>query len=182
MAVVHPRYRTFTQRCISAIIDSLVFLPLNLLVDPLKESAEPFAFAGWHLLEVVFTTAYFVYMHGRWGQTLGKMVMGVKVLPLDEKNTIGYKRAFLRECIWLSICLIGLTYMVIGSNSNDRGDDVFGEIVFFPAILTLTLELLTMLFNHKRRSIHDLLAGTVVVNLENTDPPKKDVVEAMRTT
>lgn len=114
---------------------------------------------------------YVVFMHGFYGQTLGKMVMDVKVLDHDTETDITLKQSVRRESVniainssWILLLLfisislqqLGsvpevLTYLIIGLNSL--------------ATVWALSEFITMLFNEKRRAIHDFIGKTVVVRL-----------------
>ena len=64
--------------------------------------------------------AYSVWMHGKWGQTLGKMALGMQVVKVDG-TPLGYGGAFLR---WLGSILSGLIlmigYIMAGLRSDKR--------------------------------------------------------------
>jgi uncharacterized RDD family membrane protein YckC len=73
---------------------------------------------GLFLLGVV--VAYSVWMHGKWGQTLGKMALGMKVVRTDG-SPLGYGGAFVR---WigsvLSALILMIGYMMAGLRSDKR--------------------------------------------------------------
>ncbi|HSR11794.1 MAG TPA: RDD family protein, partial [Thermodesulfobacteriota bacterium] len=57
-------------------------------------------------LAVVLKLAYFTYFHGTWGQTVGKMLFGLRVVRSDGEP-VGYSRALMRT-IWYSVSTIPL--------------------------------------------------------------------------
>ena len=69
---------------------------------------------------VVFLVGYSVWMHGKWGQTLGKMALGMKVVRMDG-SPLGYGGAFLR---WigsiLSALILMIGYVMAGLRSDKR--------------------------------------------------------------
>jgi uncharacterized RDD family membrane protein YckC len=108
-------------------------------------------------------------MHGKYGQTLGKMASTVKVFSLDEVNVIGYRRAFLRELIWLFTTFLGLLYLLfqppLSNDISTETMDRYGYFVFWVSLVSTVIELTTMFLNSKRRSLHDLIAGSVVIDV-----------------
>ncbi|MEC7641049.1 MAG: RDD family protein [Nitrospinota bacterium] len=84
-------------------------------------------------------TFYFVYFIGSAGQTLGKKLMRIKVVPAAEDNVeMDYKTAFNR--------FLGLT--------------VSASALFIGFIWAL--------FNDKRQTWHDLMANTIVIKLTSS--------------
>jgi uncharacterized RDD family membrane protein YckC len=67
------------------------------------------------------------------GQTLGKMVAGIRVVPSDTEDSLDLGRAFLRSAMWVVLAV--------------------------PA----GLGFLTALFSRDHRGLHDRFAGTRVV-------------------
>ena len=161
------KYNTFWRRVFAATFDSfIVFLIglINILI--------PFKSMFVEILFLVFShTLFFIYsiwMHWKYGQTIGKIIMDVVVVDVNDEKKITFKQALYRDIVYVIMELIalGLNLMLI-VNINLEGiigslDSVLGVLVF----LWLILELITMLFNQKRRSLHDLIANTVVVKKE----------------
>jgi uncharacterized RDD family membrane protein YckC len=163
MSQIKRKYRTFVQRLASALLDGIIFLPVSLLFENLTDTGNKAEFILWLLLYDGIWLSYSVYMHGRYGQTLGKMASNVKLYSLDEISVIGYKRAFLREIIWAGISLIGMLYLVFTATGNPKSS--YEEFTSYPILISVLLELITMFFNKKRRAIHDLIAGSVVLDI-----------------
>ena len=55
-----------------------------------------------------FPVFYYVYLHGSYGQSFGKMALGIKVVN-EDLSTLDYRKAFLR---WLGYFLCDLTFYV----------------------------------------------------------------------
>jgi uncharacterized RDD family membrane protein YckC len=107
------------------------------------------------------------------------MVTKVQVLDFGTERKITWRQAWIREGIpmLLSLGFLGWEVSLILSGSLAPGDLVTGEALAASKgfwILTalpglwFVAEVLTMLTNEKRRALHDLIAGTVVVRT-NTD-------------
>jgi uncharacterized RDD family membrane protein YckC len=82
---------------------------------------------------VLLGVAYYTYLEGSTGQTLGKKALGIRVIDLSAGGSIGYGRAFIRY---------------------------IGRIVSFVAIL---LGYLWMLWDKEKQTWHDKFANSVVV-------------------
>jgi len=168
--IVLQKYQTFSKRFIAGLIDGLIFLPFAFLDNRIANSNNKSLFIGWMLFHLICWTLYVVIGHGRFGQTIGKRLMGIKVFDLTEKHIIGYKRAFLREAVWFLAEIVGIIYLMVStfndSNFNETLlDTYYSSIVGLISAIWLILELITMLFNNKRRALHDFIAGSVVVDL-----------------
>ena len=164
------KYNTFGKRFAAAIVDGIIFMPVGYLLNYLT-SFDTISYGIISSLINTFAwTAYFVIGHGKYGQTLGKRLMDVKVLSLDEKNTIGYKKAFIRESVWFFTEIATIGYFAITFFSDSYvspfyGIDNVSIFLSLTSLLWLVAELITMLFNDKRRAVHDLMAGSVVINI-----------------
>ncbi len=175
------RYRTFWPRLWASWIDVLVLMPAALLFSYLLHpKVSLWETARWMLVIVyIINQTYFwfysIYMHGRWGQTVGKMTTRVKVVDLKTEKPISYFQALLRDSIPILISLpfniyvlwqliIGSEYPTPSPNLYDPSTPASGIAwVQFIAGVWWFAEIVTMLTNEKRRALHDFIAGTVVV-------------------
>ncbi len=165
-------YQNFWRRFWASVIDGLVLTPVTLLDGYVRWSAK----GGFAVVAcgIVAYSGYYVYsvlMHARWGQTLGKMVTAVKVMDVSERRLPTLRQAFMRNLgyIVLSMGTLGyLTYLVAVGRYAEGGETLGlpGEILTWAAFGWLVLEFVSMLTNRKRRAVHDLMAGTVVVRLD----------------
>jgi len=118
------------------------------------------------LFTTLVTGTYFIIMPARWGQTLGKMATGVRIVKTDG-GPITLKESFLR---YLPGFLVGLVISI----------PTFIWLSGLPAIDMVSMgalpkwinwingtwfltELITVLCNNHRRAVHDFVAGTEVV-------------------
>ena len=168
---MHPltKYQTFWKRYLASFIDSLFFLPFPLLTNYYERSTNTTAFLLFTILHVLLFTMYVVIGHGRYGQTLGKYLMGIKVFDVNEQKIIGYRRAFLRECVWFFAQMAGIVYLIVDTSKSVETmaihETYYKSIVGLITSTWFILEVVTMMFNNKRRALHDFIAGSVVVNI-----------------
>ena len=135
------------------------------------------------LLKVVVYTvsdcsflAYSIWMHGRYGQTLGKMACKVIVLDVSE-HPLSMRQAVLRDILSVVLLPIGL---VMAIPRILRGGDVNAPInmttidwiIAYSMYAWFIIEIVTMLTNNKRRALHDFIAGSVVIDKDAClEPP-----------
>ncbi len=66
-------------------------------------------------------TAYFTVAIGRWGRTVGKFLLRLKVTR-EDGSRVSYPRSFGRYLAWyLSWLLLGLGFLAIGLSSRKQG-------------------------------------------------------------
>jgi uncharacterized RDD family membrane protein YckC len=99
----------------------------------------------------------FVYFVGFWawrGQTPGKMLLGARIVKADG-GSIGIARAILRYIVYLIPAFVPV-YLV----ASLLVEDYWAVIVTIAAVANLAV----VAFSGSKRGIHDLIAGTYVIN------------------
>jgi len=164
------RYQTFWPRFLAAFIDGFVMWPIGFLFSYITNSNVGLIVIFGNLLNNLAPYIYSVLLHGNYGQTLGKMAMGVKVVDAESENEIDLKQAFLRDSVPIAL-MIGLycysAILLTDIEHVDLATD-FAALapMFFIGFLTILwtiVEIFSMLFNDKSRAVHDFIAKTVVV-------------------
>jgi len=168
---MNTKFHTFWPRFFAIILDGLIFLLLGFAVNVIVDNyvAAPFLTA-WFFIRGFSQPIYRILMHGRYGQTVGKMAMGIIIIHASEDSVINYKKAIIREFPnWIAATL----YFIMKVNlqffpsafPNHAVNVVY--LVFGGAnLIWFLLEVITMFTNDKRRALHDYLAHTVVVRKE----------------
>ena len=167
------KYKTFWKRLLAGIIDGLVFIPIFIIEEIFSDINSKWVFIGFEFFYAICWMLYVVVGHGKYGQTVGKKAMKIKVFDLTEKNLISYKRAFFRESIWFLASISGVIYMIISTQNvpviNEDAKEKYYTIALFTSLFWLVIELVTMLSNNKRRAVHDYIAGSVVIDLREAE-------------
>ncbi len=84
-------YANLSGRLGALLLDGLIFAPLVVLDLWLDRQFRTYFFAS-ALPQFALAIAYSVYFHARWGQTLGKMAAGIRVVSSDG-SPISLKQA-----------------------------------------------------------------------------------------
>jgi uncharacterized RDD family membrane protein YckC len=165
------KYSTFWPRFVAAMIDGILFaliLYIECLVFGVEYSTKDNFLQALNAVQLVI---YTIFMHGYFGQTLGKMFMDVKVLDHDTEAEINVKQAVRRESVNLGLNIIWVLLIIAISTALETSGTItmslsYGVMVFsFLAMVWGISEFVTMLFNDKRRAIHDYIGKTVVVRI-----------------
>lgn len=154
-----PVYAGFWIRVLAKIIDALVLAPLALpavvhvwtpiwsAVEEASRTGQPFQAPdiaplayGWTVLSIAGGYLYALVMIGLWGATVGKFAAGIRVRRVDG-TTVTWREAALRPILPAALDLpraggLGLLKLV---------DDLW------------------MLWDARKQTLHDKLAGTIVV-------------------
>jgi uncharacterized RDD family membrane protein YckC len=165
------KYRTFWRRVGALIVDSFVLLipPVVLLLL--------FGFAIVENKSIEFyveltlsciNLGYSILMHTCFGQTVGKMALGVKVVDVSEERGINFKQAVLRDSVPLAF-FVAMTsyYLAFGYGQVEQAGlsgAIAGSLLYMGSAWGLA-EMTTMLFNRKRRAVHDYFARSVVIRV-----------------
>jgi len=170
------KYRTFWPRFWAAFIDAGIFLPLGLITHwVFRTDAPPSLRGAWFLFSTFSGVAYSIFFHARWGQTIGKRVMGVVVRHVSERP-LSLGQAVVRDFVPLVFAAhdaVSYAPMAFaGKNPFVQPYVVATGVLWFVEAWTV-LEILTMLTNSRRRALHDLVAGSVVVRVSELSPGRR---------
>ncbi|MEW9531956.1 RDD family protein [Microbispora sp. NPDC049125] len=150
------------HRFAAAFIDGLIFLAATFLTglpfaagqegtgqSPLIRIAAPYGEgSGWPIqvaASVVFA-AYFWVQHALWGQTPGKRLCHLKVMSGSAGQTPGMRQAGIRALV----------------------HPLLTSVPFLGVLLSL-VDLLWIFGDRRRRCLHDVIAGTVVIDLRDRE-------------
>jgi uncharacterized RDD family membrane protein YckC len=157
------KYQTGGARFLAMLIDGFIVSAVTSVIDWMMR---PEWGAGVNIvLGIIFsaiTPAYPIYMHGRFGQTFGKFIAGVRVIDING-GRVSYKQAAVRDFVPLLLAPIPMWYISHFYITGDLPSAALFKAAYALALLWVVLELLTMLLNDRRRAIHDFIANTVVI-------------------
>jgi uncharacterized RDD family membrane protein YckC len=184
------RYAGFWQRFGAYWIDVVVLLPLVGVNYLLGERTRLFALY-YFVPGLVIGVLFHVWLVRRYGGTPGKRLLGIRIAMVDG-SPVTLRAAWLRYCVLF--VLSALSAWGIVRASLDMGDAQYhalGRVERARQLVAMAPpwhravrvamtcwiwgEFLTMLFNARRRAVHDYLAGTVVIR----DPEPAPAVLAL---
>lgn len=167
---VGPQYRGAWIRLVALIVDLIVLTVISYIlarasgVQILKNTAsgtvitQPSSWEQWLFFVIIFF--YFVGLWTWRGQTPGKWLLGAKIVKTDGRP-IGIGRALLRLIVYVLYLLV---WALLGTRI----------IVLF---LIGIIAFIVVALSKKKRGIHDLIAGTVVINSRPKKPAPVAVAE-----
>ena len=109
------RYHAFWRRLCAGLIDVLVLATLSLLAVKFITSKGLYLSYGITVGLALIPILYSVLLTGLLGQTIGKIIMGIKVLDLGEKQYIGIKRAVFRDSVPIFFPTVPKSIFIVGS-------------------------------------------------------------------
>ncbi|WP_396454801.1 RDD family protein, partial [Actinomadura sp.] len=128
---------------------SIPFINWDRVVNP--EPGTSFyngAQVGTNAVSVVIAFLYFWLMHAKWGQTLGKMLLGIRVVRDEDGQAISNGQALGRSAF----------YSVLGGICGCIG----------------LIDILWILFDPRKQALHCKVAHTVVVKVHSGQPNPYD--------
>lgn len=145
-----PAYQGLVTRTIAFVLDAaainLVAMAVSVAVGlavsvlPLPNSLDPVLISLGGLAYLLWSTGYFVVFWSSTGETPGDRLMGIRVCMADREGPPSPLRALVR----------------------------LGALVL--AAIPLFAGFLTILVDERRRGLHDMIAGTVVVGVTDEAP------------
>lgn len=169
------KYSTFWPRVGAVFCDGIIFtivLYVECLLFGIEFSQTDKFLQACNAVQV---SIYTLLMHGFYGQTLGKMLLDIKVVNAADEADIGLWQALRRESVTLLLnsvwALLVLFVAVVMYLDGFVPDHINYLVLGFTALVTLwfVAELLTMLLNNKRRSLQDFIGKTVVIRVNQTE-------------
>jgi uncharacterized RDD family membrane protein YckC len=166
VAVKKQRYSTFWPRFFASFIDGICLAIIAYSLSMVIGFLPMWPIPAFEFLSFFDLYIYSVALHALSGQTFGKVFMSVKVVNYLNEEDISFKQAFMRDAVPISIALLSVVMLPVDSVGNWPGQ--YDELLIW--VLTISfawfiIDIITMLSNEKRRTMHDYIAGTVVINI-----------------
>jgi uncharacterized RDD family membrane protein YckC len=164
---VHYRYDTFSARFVAGIIDGFIVITPTILLQMLVDMASVLWFSiVFGIFTDIAIRAYFIIGHGLYGRTVGKKTQNVRVVDFKTEQPISMIQAVRRELLFIIFAVIALTVSALIdfvpiTDDSTRSFLAYG--VMFLQLAFIVVQVVYCLNNPKRRALHDLIGGTVVV-------------------
>lgn len=163
------KYQTFFLRFVALLIDSFIMLPLFVFDQWFREAEFPHLFFYfWIPLSSLVFPIYSITMNAKFGQTLGKMWVKVKVVDVLEKP-ISLHQAILRDTPQLIFNTAAIVIGIIALPYDENAAEMMYAFGIFNVVAGIwgMADIMVFLLNDRRRALHDLIAGTIVVKTES---------------
>ena len=171
-------YAGFWVRVAAKLLDFMVLLPvigLVFYVNSLSKSASLYIL----IPNLLFGLAFEIVLVKIYGGTPGKLIMGLKIIQKNS-DSIDWKASFYRYSVEFFIAILGIYVMFLTLNLID--DSTYVSLGFLKRSQLLTTinpipmkiqswtnfawlisGAIVLLFNPRKRTTHDFIAGTVVI-------------------
>jgi len=174
------KYAGFWRQLFATVIDqAVIFIPSLFIPEAYYyaavasgktlEIARYNANVMFLVLILLLFLLYYVFLNGRYGVTLGRRLLNMKLVRLDQPNRdgIGYGKAFAR----LILFALGSGFLRLSSFAGVP--ILLGVVVDTAASATVSW----LLLDERRRTLLDMIAGTLLVHdplgkFPNFDPDK----------
>jgi uncharacterized RDD family membrane protein YckC len=159
------------------LVDITVLLPATLVAIKLDGDTQPATVIGMVLNPILYH-AYTLVLTFRYGGTLGKLAVGIRVAPVSG-GRLTWRHVWLRSVVDLAAStllvlgsLVGLWRVSFATYAGLEWGEraalleaavpwlAWGNAFYFA---WLASEFVVVLLNRRRRALHDFIAGTVVV-------------------
>jgi uncharacterized RDD family membrane protein YckC len=177
----HRVYAGFWKRFCAGFADTLVLMPLGGLFVWLEGFDRTLAIVIMVPASILFSM-YNVFFNARFGGTLGKLAVGIRITKPDGSR-IGWPEAWKRSAVDLAFAGLILVVQVWALAHVDPS--LYKSLKWiertallqehFPSWYStvnvlqkiwIWSEMLVLLFNKRKRALHDFIAGTIVIKKE----------------
>jgi uncharacterized RDD family membrane protein YckC len=117
---------SFGQRLAAYILDTIVFIIVYFILFLISRTLA-------YVVATILSLAYFTYFEGSpSGQTIGKRLLGIRVIDFSAGGPIGHGRAFVR---WLgrilsgAVCVLGYLWMLWDKEKQTWHDKIATTVV-----------------------------------------------------
>lgn len=147
-------YNTLGLRFIALFIDSLILLPLAVL----ERNGQEMTLDLVAITTMVLAHSYYIIGHAQYGRTIGKKIMGLKVVSAHQHLPITWMQAIRRELLWI-LRSAGFAFLIANPGNNLNTPANVSLILVLPILADGVLALI----HPQNRSLRDFIAGTVVI-------------------
>ncbi|WP_165964121.1 RDD family protein [Actinomadura sp. KC216] len=119
------------------------------IVDPLELYNIPRLLTGYAIAFLV-GFAYYTILHAKWGQTLGKKAVGIRLVKASDHSAVSWGQVMGRQGFVYAITLATASLNLLTPAAGILG-------------LAGLLDTAWILWDPRRQALHDKVAGTVVV-------------------
>lgn len=176
------RYGGFWRRSAASLIDGLVLLPFTALLIYAQGFSKEMGI--WlSLPAAILFSSYYIIMHWRYGATVGKRLLSLRVVDEYYEREINFRSALLRGGFYLIFAVIISYREILGFQSipadqyiqlewyvrdeivQSRSPSWFAFVIASSCVW-FAISFFTLIATQKKRALHDYLGSTVVVRIK----------------
>jgi uncharacterized RDD family membrane protein YckC len=178
-------YAGFWLRFCAALVDILVFIPVVAAIFYLSRINFFFSVI-FVIIHTCLFAFYNIYFNAKFGGTIGKLAVNIRLTKPNGTN-INWKEAWLRSSVDIVFAALFLIVELVALSKVDQqaylasGFFARSELIMplfpswykyynIPNQIWIWGELIVLLFNSRKRAIHDFIAGTIVIHKEFAEP------------
>ena len=185
-------YSGFWSRLSANLLDAIIVIPFIFLLQYIN-FLNLYNYFITLIPNIFFLFFYNVFLPKRYGGTPGKLIVGIKIVKMDS-SLIGWRESILRHSVYLILSIISICIRIMAITLVDI--EIYQNLTFSnktmylktlsPGIDVITTlsniwfwgEVIILLFNKRKRALHDFMAGTVIVKskyLENIQEKMREL-------
>lgn len=175
------QYGGFWRRAAAHLIDALILVPVVIVLVLIGHGVETL-FLPLLVAQGCIGIAYQLYLTTRYGATFGKKAMKLRIVKIDG-SAITFKEANLRYLPYALFALVTVLGNIVAFNHLpvpsiffdasfaqrnlmlQQHQPFWAVLASLLAIIFALIDLLTLLFHGKKRSLHDQIGETMVIKL-----------------
>lgn len=165
----NPRYIGIPKRLLAMFIDNFVtIIVTTFVVFGQTQPQSPAKILAYLVVAVLIAGAYFVLLESSAEQaTLGKMALGIMVTNSQGKKLTVSQAVirYLSKGIWVIVIFIAAIFAAV--NAQNSSLLALAGLVVLIAALGNLLAGLMVLFNPEKQALHDRIAKTFVIDVED---------------
>jgi uncharacterized RDD family membrane protein YckC len=157
--MIEKRFGALWRRASARFIDGIILGCFYGIISLLLLLIDSELISPWFTIVLFIFPIYSFWLHYRYGQTIGKKVMNIKVIHISESQ-LGFWQALIREMLIFIVLSFTQIYKILNNSHLTRSDLI---IVSSLILLLILIDLSPFVLNKKSRTLHDLITKTVVV-------------------
>jgi uncharacterized RDD family membrane protein YckC len=156
-------YVGFWKRVLAMMIDGLIILPITIIQYKNYTNIHNSISAIWiYLSYVIIMYSYYIFFLVKFGGTPGKLVTKIRIVSPNGKY-ISIKQAILRNLINFIFVSLNVAVNLIIYKTNTHNSTIIANL----GVVIFYVDVLFVVFNKRKRAIHDLIADSYVVTNES---------------
>jgi uncharacterized RDD family membrane protein YckC len=182
----YPVYAGFWKRFCAGLVDGFALMPLFALFMWIESFDKNLAILATILYTTLFSM-YHICFNARFGGTLGKLAVGIRITKPDGTR-MGWLEAWKRSAVDIVFAILALSVEIwaLTQVSNEQYSTLaftkrtlllqshypsWFFIVMYLQQVWIWSEVVVLLFNKRKRALHDFIAGTVVIHKDFAEQP-----------